>query len=87
MRRWSTGVALIIATLGLGGCGAGADYMSTCASNADCFEGYTCAAEAAGADTDICLRACSAQLACLDSQYCDIASGETSGVCRPGSAP
>lgn len=69
-------VALALATA----CG-GADIQTTCASDADCFENYSCDGE-----TQQCLRTCSSDTDCLNSQRCVIAQDAEEGVCKLGSA-
>lgn len=71
-----------VGALTVGACGGGADFTQTCESSADCFEGYACAEETAGATEKVCFRFCDADGDCLTSQYCDIPSGQNDGVCR-----
>ncbi|MEK7705378.1 MAG: hypothetical protein AAB426_10495 [Myxococcota bacterium] len=87
MLRRALMTVTLASALVLGGCGAGADYLAACAADTECFEGYACAPEEPGAAVDICLRACTSGVDCLQSQYCDIPNGESSGVCRFGEAP
>lgn len=68
-------------------CGPGADYQATCTADTECFEGYACVADEPGSDVNVCLHVCGPDVDCLQSQYCDIPSGEPTGVCRFGSAP
>ncbi len=55
----------------------GVEPTVTCADDSACFDGYRC-----DEVTATCRRACEAQSDCLASQFCDIPTGESVGVCR-----
>ncbi|MEO1481053.1 MAG: hypothetical protein AAFU77_03025 [Myxococcota bacterium] len=62
----------------------GVDPEVQCESDEQCFDGYAC--DPVGRT---CLRACEAATEsadCLSSQFCDVATGQSSGVCRAVSA-
>ena len=42
-----------------------------CTSNDECFENYVCAPAETGASDKICLRSCTVDTDCLNSQLCD----------------
>jgi hypothetical protein len=62
-------------------CG-GKESKLTCESDQECHEGYACDTLL----TQVCLRACSNEDDCLAVQYCDIAAGDSAGVCRDGTS-
>ena len=79
-------VRALLGTIGLlglvaSGCG-GVDFEQTCATDEDCLEGYRCAEVETGSAEKICFRACTSDSDCLDSQSCEVADGQTEGVCR-----
>jgi len=57
-------------------CG-GVSAPQTCETQDDCFENYTCAVPDEGGDKE-CLRACTGDSMCLNSQRCDTVNS----VCR-----
>jgi hypothetical protein len=65
----------------------GADTKVKCTSNDDCLSDsevtYVCDLQ----ETEVCLRSCADAGDCLALQFCDIAAGQASGVCRDGSTP
>ena len=75
-------VGLAVMGLGLASCGEETD-LKNCTGPQDCLDGYACDTQ----DTKVCLVKCSTQNECLNSQYCKIPTGETSGVCRYGTVP
>ena len=74
-------LAFVVAAASCGG----DSVPATCATNADCFDGYAC--DTAGAQ--ICLRSCTeATVAtdCLAGQACVIPDGAANGVCKTAAA-
>ena len=62
---------LFSALLGLHAACGGVVPEATCTSNDECFDNYVCASAETGSSEKICLRSCTADTDCLNSQLCD----------------